>query len=49
VHHSVRARIEHTLARMNEWKVLRDYRHAAATLTDTAAGIAHLYNIVVTR
>jgi hypothetical protein len=48
VHRSVRARVEHTLARMKQWKILRDYRRAAATLTDTAAGIAHLYNIVTT-
>jgi hypothetical protein len=48
VHRSVRARVEHTLARMKEWKVLRDYRRAASTLTDTGAGIAHLYNIVTT-
>jgi len=48
VHRGVRARIEHTLARMKEFKILRDYRRAAHTLTDTAAGIAHLYNIIVT-
>jgi hypothetical protein len=48
VHRSVRARIEHGLARMKKWKILRDYRRAAHTLTDTAAGIAHLYNIVIT-
>jgi hypothetical protein len=46
-HRSVRARVEHALARMKEWKILRDYRRAAHTLTDTAAGIAHLYNIVI--
>lgn len=33
---------------MKEWKILRDYRRAASTLADTAAGIAHLYNIVIT-
>jgi hypothetical protein len=48
VHRSVRARVEHTLARMKQWKILRDYRRAASTLTDTAAGIAQLYNIVIT-
>jgi DDE superfamily endonuclease/Helix-turn-helix of DDE superfamily endonuclease len=46
VHRRVRARVEHTLARMKEWKILRDYRRAASTLTDTASGIAHMYNIV---
>jgi hypothetical protein len=48
VHRSVRARVEHTLARMKEWKILRDYRRAAHTLIDTASGIAYLYNIVLT-
>jgi DDE superfamily endonuclease len=48
VHRSVRARVEHCLARMKEWKILRDYRRAAATLADTAAGIACMYNIVIT-
>jgi hypothetical protein len=48
LHRHVRARAEHALARMKEWKILRDYRRAAGTLTDTAAGIAHLYNIVIT-
>jgi hypothetical protein len=33
---------------MKEWKILRDYRRAASTSTDTAAGIAHMYNIVTT-
>jgi hypothetical protein len=42
----VRARIEHALARMKEWKILRDYRRAATTLAATAAGSAHMYNIV---
>ena len=48
VHRSVRARVEHTLAQMKVWKILRDCRRAAHTLTDTASGIAHLYNIVTT-
>ena len=33
---------------MKVWKILRDCRRAAHTLTDTASGIAHLYNIVTT-
>jgi hypothetical protein len=32
---------------MKEWETLRDYRRAAHTLTDTASGIAHLYNITI--
>jgi len=47
VHRSVRTRVEHTLARMKEFKILRDHRRAASTLTDTASGIAHLYNIII--
>ncbi|KLL12536.1 IS5/IS1182 family transposase [Protofrankia coriariae] len=45
VHRKVRARVEHTLAGMKTWKILRDYRRQARTLGVTAAGIAHLYNI----
>lgn len=44
-HRKIRARVEHTLARMKEWKILGDYRRAASTLADTAAGIAHLYTV----
>ena len=46
MYRSVRARVEHTLAQMKVWKILRDCRRAAHTLTDTASGMAHLYNIV---
>jgi hypothetical protein len=48
VHRTVRAQVEHALARMKTWKILRDYRRAAATLTVTASGIAHLHNITLT-
>lgn len=37
---TVRARGEHTLARMTCWKILRDYRRAGSTLTDAVPGIA---------
>ncbi|MCT2280096.1 transposase family protein [Micromonospora chalcea] len=47
-HRTIRARVEHTLARMKCWKILRDYRRAAHTLTDAASGIANLHNIVLT-
>ncbi|KWW98659.1 Transposase IS4 family protein [Carbonactinospora thermoautotrophica] len=47
VHRSVRARIEHTLARMKCWKIPRDYRRRAHTLRDTAAGIAFLYDLAL--
>jgi hypothetical protein len=45
-HRRVRARVEHALARLKEWKILRDYRRAASTLTTTASGIARMYNVV---
>lgn len=47
IHRTVRARVEHTLARMKCWKILRDYRRAASTLADTASAIAHLHNLVL--
>jgi DDE superfamily endonuclease/Helix-turn-helix of DDE superfamily endonuclease len=46
-HRKVRARVEHCLARLKTYKVLRDYRRAARTLATTAAGIAHLHNIAL--
>ena len=48
VHRTVRARVEHTLARLKVYKILRDYRRAAHTLATTASGIAHLHNIALT-
>jgi hypothetical protein len=48
IHRHVRARVEHSLARMKNWKILRDYRRAASTLHDTASAIAHLHNITIT-
>lgn len=47
-HRRVRAQVEHALARMKTFKILRDYRRAARTLGDTAAGIAHIHNIILT-
>jgi hypothetical protein len=32
---------------MKTWKILRDYRRAATTLTITASGIANLHNIAL--
>jgi hypothetical protein len=45
VHRSIRARVEHAMASMKNWKALRDYRRAAHTLRDTASGIARLHNL----
>jgi hypothetical protein len=39
-HRKVRAHVEHALARLKTYKILRDYRRAARTLVTTAAGIA---------
>ena len=46
-HRKVRARVEHALARLKTYKILRDYRRAARTLAITASGIAHLHNIAL--
>ncbi|OWV09600.1 hypothetical protein B5D80_08705 [Micromonospora wenchangensis] len=46
-HRTIRAQIEHALARMKTFKILRDYRRAARTFADTASGIAHLHNIIL--
>jgi len=46
-HRTARAQVEHALARVKCFKILRDYRRAAHTLTDAASGIAHLHNIIV--
>ncbi|MFG3645167.1 IS5/IS1182 family transposase, partial [Micromonospora sp. NPDC047762] len=39
---------EHALARMKNFKILRDYRRAGHTLADAASGIANLHNIILT-
>jgi len=46
-HRKVRARVEHALARLMTYKILRDYRRAALTLATTTAGIAQLHNIAL--
>ncbi|PPK66380.1 DDE superfamily endonuclease [Actinokineospora auranticolor] len=48
VHRVIRARVEHALARMKNWKILRDYRRAGHTLATTAAGIAFRHNLTIT-
>lgn len=47
-HRRVRARVEHALAGMKTWKVLRDDRRAAHTLATTTSGIACLRNLTIT-
>ena len=46
-HRKIRARVEHALARLKTYTILRDYRRAGSTLAVTAAGIAHLHNIAL--
>ncbi|MFI6067043.1 transposase family protein [Micromonospora sp. NPDC051227] len=46
-HRTVRAGVEHALARMKNWKILRDYRRAGHTLADAASGIGNLHNIIL--
>ena len=46
-HRKVRARVEHTLARMTCWKILRDYGRAANTLADAVSRIAYLHNMTL--
>ncbi|MEV5716926.1 transposase family protein [Amycolatopsis mediterranei] len=46
-HRKVRARIEHVLSRMKNFKILRDYRRTASTLAHTVSGIANLHNILL--
>jgi DDE superfamily endonuclease len=46
-HRKIRARVEHALARLKTYKILRDYRRAGHTLAVTASSIAHLHNIAL--
>jgi DDE superfamily endonuclease/Helix-turn-helix of DDE superfamily endonuclease len=46
-HRSIRARVEHALARLKTYNILRDYRRAAHTLATTASGIATLHNLAL--
>jgi hypothetical protein len=41
------ARVEHALARLKTYKILRDYRRAGRTLAVTASGIARLHNVAL--
>ncbi|GLX48860.1 hypothetical protein Shyhy01_18100 [Streptomyces hygroscopicus subsp. hygroscopicus] len=44
----VRARVEHTCARMKSWKVLRDCRLEGDGVHHAILGIARLYNLTLT-
>jgi hypothetical protein len=47
-HKQVRARVEHTFARMKTWKILRDCRLKGAGVQDAMSGIARLHNLALT-
>jgi hypothetical protein len=44
-HRRRRARIEHTIARLKNWRVLRDHRRRARHLSDTLRAVAFLHNL----
>jgi hypothetical protein len=46
-HRHVRARIEHTFAKLNVWKVLRDCRLRGEGSAEAMAGVARLYNLTL--
>jgi hypothetical protein len=49
-HRKRRARVEHALARLKDWRVLRDHRRRARVLALTLAAVAFLHNLrIVTR
>ncbi len=46
-HKQVRARVEHTFARMKGWKILRDCRLKGDGVHHAMRGIARLHNLVL--
>jgi len=44
-HRRRRARVEHAIARLKNWRVLRDHRRRARHLADTVQAIAFLHNL----
>jgi hypothetical protein len=44
-HRRRRARVEHTLARLKNWRVLRDHRRRGRLLAATVAAVAVLHNL----
>jgi hypothetical protein len=46
-HRKVRARVEHTFARMKSWKILRDCRLKGDGVHHAMLGIARLYNLTL--
>ncbi len=46
-HRRRRARVEHAIARLKNWRVLRDHRRRGCHLADTLGAIAFLHNLHV--
>lgn len=46
-HRKVRARVEHTFARMESWKILRDCRLKGDGVHHAILGIARLHNLAL--
>lgn len=46
-HRRVRARVEHTFARMKNWKILRDCRQKGDGLHHAAQAIATMHNLAL--
>jgi len=46
-HRKVRARVEHALARMESWKILRDCRLMGDGVHHAMLGIARLHNLAL--
>ncbi len=49
VHRRARARVEHALSRLKNWKILRDCRLKGNGVHQAMLGIARLHNLAVTR
>ncbi|MER6488331.1 transposase, partial [Streptomyces virginiae] len=48
-HRRVRARVEHTFARMKNWKILRDCRQRGDGLHHAVQAVATMHNLAMTR
>lgn len=44
-HRKIRARIEHILARMKDWQMLRQCHRRGDNINNAAQAVAHLYNL----
>jgi hypothetical protein len=48
VHRRARARVEHALSRLKNWKILRDGRLKGDGIHQAILGIARLHNLALT-